>query len=175
MFLVEHPLIALIISLAILVFFKILFGLSNFLEKLDFSKKKSKDNKKEEKIDSAKTKSEEKPQEKVESKTTASGNQKSIDSSNYLYDRFVVTPTNDDPKTCVDKISDAFLTPKDEKSIKDKKVEIHVEPVDLQKEKSSRVYEILQKYEDKQKLIEEFSNMPKEMKILLIENIINKM
>ena len=73
----------------------------------------------EEQIDSAKTQSEEKPQEKVESKTTASGNQKSIDSSNYLYDRFVVTPTNDDPKTCVDKISDAFLTPKDEKSIKD--------------------------------------------------------
>ena len=67
------------------------------------------------------------------------------------------------------------MTPKDEKSIKDKKVEIHVEPVDLQKEKSSRVYEILQKYEDKQKLLEEFSNMPKEMKILLIENIINKM
>lgn len=175
MFLVEHPLTALIISLAILLFFKILFGLSNFLEKLDFSKKKPKNSKKEEKIEPAKTKSEEKAQEKVESKTTVSGNQKSIDSSNYLYDRFVVTPTNDDPKTCVDKISDAFLTPKDEKIIKDKKVEIHVEPVDLQKEKTSRVYEILQKYEDKQKLIEEFSNMSKEMKILLIENIINKM
>ena len=43
MFLVEHPLIALIISLGILLFFKILFGLSNLLEKLQLSKKKSKD------------------------------------------------------------------------------------------------------------------------------------
>lgn len=176
MFLVEHPLIALIISLGILLFFKILFGLSNLLEKLQLSKKKSKDNKKEEKIEPAKVDKDEKSQQDaVAVQKSDGGNQKNAVESNYLYDRFVVTPTIDDPKTCDDKISDAFLSPKDAKNIKDKKVDIRVEPVDLQKEKSSRVYEILQKYEDKQKLLEEFSNMPKEMKILLIENIISKM
>lgn len=175
MFLVEHPLTALIISLGILMFFKSLFALSNILEKMNANKKKSKDNKKEEKSESVKTASDEKQQEKVEAKTSSSGGQKNSGETNYLYDRFVVSPTIDDPKTCADKISDAFLSPADAKNIKDKKVDIRVEPVDLQKEKSSRVYEILQKYEDKQKLIEEFSSMPKEMKILLIENIISKL
>lgn len=169
-FIIEQPLIALIIALGVLIFFKLLFRISNYLEKLSASKKKSdakKDVKAEEKAVTTQSTKDEK------SKTDTSV--KSSNGDNYLYDRFVVTPTRDDSYRNEDSICNAFLEDKEAKDIREKKLDIHVEPLDVEKEKSKKVREILLKYEDKDKLLEDFSNMPREMKLLILENIMKRM
>lgn len=174
-FIIEHPVIALIISLAVLAFFKILFAIGNYLENLGTSSKKS-DTKKDEKTVKKQVEDEKPKEENVkEEKIKPIENTKNIGSDNYLYDRFVLTPTSDDINRNEDKICHAFLEDKEAKNIRDKKLDIHVEPLDIEKEKSKRVKEILLKYEDKEKLLDDFSNMPREMKLLILENIIKNM
>lgn len=175
-FIVEHPLIALIITLGVLIFFKLLFAISNFLENLGNSKKSNApkesktDTKKEEKATSKIT--EENPKEE---KIKPICSVKTSSADNYLYDRFVVSPTKDDSRRNEDKICNAFLEDNEAKNIRDKKLDIRVEPLDIEKEKSKKVKEILLKYEDKEKLLDDFSNMPREMKLLILENIMKNM
>lgn len=176
MFIIEHPVTALIIALGVLLAFKIIFAISNALEKFLSSKKKTapaKADKKptEEKKEPIKN-SEEKSKETQE-KGVSSTPKATTSNDNYLYDRFVVSPTRDDETKSCDKICNAFLEDKEADNIKNKKLEIKVEPIE--EEKSKRIYEILSRYEDKDKLLDDFSNMPREMKLLILENILKKM
>lgn len=174
MFIIEHPLKALFIALGALIFFKVLFAIANFLENLG-GKKKS-EPKKETKKEPAKE--EVKPVTKEtsdSSKNSAVATTIKSNYDNYLYDRFVVTPTIEDLQKNDAKISEVFLRDKEAKEIKDKKLDIHVEPLDVEKRKSARVYEILQKYESKDKLLDDFESMPREMKLLILENIMKNM
>lgn len=176
MFIVEHPVTALIIALGVLLAFKIIFAISNALEKYISSKKKSEpvkaDKKPTEDKKEAVKSSEEKPKETQE-KSVSSTQKTTSSNENYLYDRFVVSPTRDDETKSCDKICSAFLEDKEAVDIKNKKLEIKVEPIE--EEKSKRVYEILSRYEDKDKLLDDFSSMPREMKLLILENILKKM
>lgn len=169
-FIIEHPLIALIIALGVLIFFKLLFRISNFLEKHNTSKKKN-DAKKADKAEATSVDTQSPKDDKLKPDTSI----KTSNGENYLYDRFVVTPTTDDSYRNEDSICNAFLEDKEAKDIREKKINIHVEPLDIEKEKSNKVREILLKYEDKDKLLEDFSNMPREMKLLILENIMKRM
>lgn len=170
MFIVEHPVTALIIALLVLLSLKIIFGLSNLIEK---HKSKSKSDKKEE-VKKEDNKSSDESKTKTEGKSSESKG--TYGNENYLYDRFVISPTNDDSNRNCDKICNAFLNEKEANDIRDKKLDIHVEPLDIEKQKTKKVYEILQKYDDdKEKLLDDFSNMPREMKLLILENIMKNM
>lgn len=172
MFILENPVVALIIALGVLAFFKILFYLLNYLEK---TKVKSKSEKKEQPQASSDEKKDtnEKNNEKNSDKSVSSSIKSSGD--NYLYDRFVTSPTTDDLCANKNKISTSFLADDEAKEIIEKKVDIKVEAVDIEKKKSQRIYEILNKYEDRDKLLDDFNSMPREMKLLILENIIKKM
>lgn len=183
MFIIEKPLQALIIALGVLLFFKILFFIANFLENLGGGKSKSKSaEKKEVKKEEIKTqKIEDSTAKNIASAKEVSNEKKDTKSSskgtldNYLYDRFVVEPTKEDKIFCENKINDAFLTQNDVDAIKQKKVKIRVTPVDVELEKSKRIEEILSTAETRQKLLDEFSSMSKEMKLMMLENIIKRM
>ncbi len=174
MFILEHPLKALFIALGALIFFKVLFAVANYLENLGGKKKP--EPKKETKKEPAKEEAKPAPKEPAEppkNNTVTTTIKSNYD--NYLYDRFVVSPTGEDLQKNDAKISEAFLRDKEAKEIKDKKLDIHVEPLDVEKRKSARVYEILQKYENKDKLLDDFESMPREMKLLILENIMKNM
>lgn len=176
MFIVEHPVFSMIVALAVLAFFKILFWIGDFLSNLGNSKKsspaKKEDKKEEKKEDKAPAKTDNVTEKEIPKVNNAT---KADTSSNYLYDRFVVTPTNDDKNNCYQKINDAFIEVKQADAIKNNKVKIKVEPANLEIEKNKRIQEILSNAESRQKLLDEFSAMPKEMKIMMIENLIKKM
>lgn len=175
---VDHPVRAIIVVLGVIAFFKIIFWLGDFLTNLGNSKKSSAPAKKEEKKEEKPPVKTEKPIEKEttsKSISSANSNVKSDTNNNYLYDRFVINPTKDDKNNCYQKINDAFLENNVAEAIKNNKVKIKVEPADLNAEKNKRIQEILNNAESRQKLIEEFSAMPKEMKLLMIENLLKKM
>lgn len=97
--------------------------------------------------------------------------------TNYLYDRFVDNPTNDD--SIEDKKNNAFLSVEESDEIKNKKVEIKVKPVENLSQKEALYKKIEQmtstNAEEKEKMLEEFEALPRTTKLMLIENIIQKM
>lgn len=174
MLLLEYPLIFLYIAMGLLAFFLLLFKILNALEDAK-AKKKSTDTKKssdEKKSDSiVKDSKEEKVLEDLPGD----------DKNNYLYDRFVEHPTIED-KVEIKSISDTFITEKDLNEIKNAKTYIKVSPVqkiscgchishDTQEKKENIVSE---NRPARSKLLQEFDGLSKEMKLLLIENILKK-
>ena len=122
MLIIENPLklliIALLVMICLLLFFK-------FMDLLDAKKKKAA-SKKDKKDDSAKeTKEEKQPIAKDEEPVYDPKT-----STNYLYDRFVMCPTTDDAMVCENKICDSFLSEDKYKQIRNKKVDIKVNPVE---------------------------------------------
>ena len=102
------------------------------------------------------------------------------DKNNYLYDRFVVNPTNDD---CIDlkSISDTFISDKELEKIRNEKIQIKVSPVErvtgcchVSKETKDKIENIDENRTARSKLLQEFDSLSKEMKLLLIENILKK-
>lgn len=175
MLLLENPLTFLYIALGLLAFFLILFKLLNKLEELK-SKKKSSDSKK---TNDAK-KSDETPKEEKSEKVLE--DLPGDDKNNYLYDRFVVNPTNDD-NIEIKTISDTFITEKDLNTIKNSKVYIKVSPVQkvncgchISTTTHQKIENIISENKSaRSKLLKEFDGLSKEMKLLLIENIMKKM
>ena len=100
-------------------------------------------------------------------------------STNYLYDRFVDNPTADDRIECDNRRRDIFLSDEENESIKNKKVEIKVKPVETLSEKEILYKKIEEMTNEnavnREKLLEEFESLPKNTKLMLIENIIQKM
>lgn len=175
MLLLEYPLTCLYIALGLLAFFLILFKLANKLEEM-VGKSKPKE-KKEDKKEPLKEKEVTKDSEQ---KSKVLEDLPGDDKNNYLYDRFVVNPTIED-NIKVKSISDTFITERDLKEIKEKKTYIRVSPVQKiscgccvpDEEKSTLENVIKENKSSKSKLLKEFNSLSKEMKILLIENILD--
>jgi len=182
MLIFEDPLKLLYIALGILLFFLTIFKISDFFGSLKVKEKSKKNSQKEEtsKSEDKKSESSESKNESVVEKTASED--VAFDSknmTNYLYDRFVTNPTIDDSLRDTSKLSEAFLTDESYTEIRDKKVEIKVEPINSTNSYRENVYKKIQELtnnnrSEKERMLEEFNNLPKEMKLLLIENIIQK-
>jgi len=175
MLIVEYPLTFLYIALGILAFFLILFKINTYLESKDIKAKK--------------TKSENKSNDnKVQENTSSENLDAKVledlpgdDKNNYLYDRFVEHPTCED-HVHIKSISDTFITEKDLEDIKNSKTYIRVSPVQkvncachLSSDTQEKISQIIDNNRTaRSKLLEEFDGLSKEMKLLLIENIMNK-
>lgn len=160
---IENPMLFLFIALGLLIFFLTLFKYLNKAES-----KKSKTEKKDSKTESV---------TKEEKKDSSND----VVYSNYLYDRFVSNPTKEDQVEYDSSISSAFLTEDEYQSIRNNKVEIKVK--DTSSESALTEKELLYKKIEsmttentatKEKLLEEFNSLSREMKLLLIENIMQQ-
>jgi hypothetical protein len=101
--------------------------------------------------------------------------------NNYLYDRFVTKPTMDDYMG-EKKISESFLSEKEVDNIRNSNVSIRVkdvEKVSSISDKASlhnRIREMTaSNLENRERLLKEFEGLSKEMKLLIIDNIIQRM
>lgn len=98
--------------------------------------------------------------------------------NNYLYDRFVDNPTSDD-FVMEKKISDAFMSDKDLNAVQNYSANIKVNNVEHLDKKASLHQRISQmtsrNYDTRERLLQEFEGLSKEMKLLIIDNIIQKM
>ena len=111
----------------------------------------------------------------------ASGTVEYYPSQNYLYDRFVLSPTSDDNVQI--KQNTSFIDEDEANRLRDEKLKIKVNDVvdisskDLKKNSLySRISEMAnENLQVKEKLLDEFEQLPREMKLLLISNIIQKM
>jgi len=98
---------------------------------------------------------------------------------NYLHDRFAVTPTRED-YVQEKRISDSFMSDDELDSIRNRDVKIRVNDVDSNigtKESLHRRISQMTSHnkETREKLLDEFEGLSREMKLLIIENIIQKM
>lgn len=98
--------------------------------------------------------------------------------NNYLYDRFVERPTKED-YVKENKISQAFMSEKEFDSVRNNDIKIRVKDNEFQSEKNKLYNRISQmtssNLETRERLLKEFEGLSKEMKLLLIDNIIQKM
>lgn len=97
--------------------------------------------------------------------------------TNYLYDRFVSNPSKEDVSERKS-ISDAFITNEEQNSIKNYNVKIDVKDneEDSKKVLYNRINQMTSSnMETRERLLKEFEGLSKEMKLLLIDNIIQKM
>ena len=189
MYLIENPLTCLYLALGILIFFLILFKIGNLLEEYIAKKpakapKKKDSNEKTSKVTESKekdTKKEPVEEKKVAEEKAASKVLEDLpgdDKNNYLYDRFVLHPTRDD-HIPIQSISDTFITEKDLEEIRNSKTYIRVSPVQklncgchISYDTQDKIESIINENRSaRSKLLREFDGLSKEMKLLIIENI----
>lgn len=186
-----------LVVLFILALFLVLFKFGNWMEERPVKEPKKKKEKvkkeivKEIKESSADISITSKSKDSVDIKVDSSAASSSVasvssnveyyPSQNYLYDRFVITPTSDD--NVQTKKNTSFIDEDEANRLRDEKLKIKVNDVvdisskDLKKNSLySRISEMAnENLQTKEKLLEEFEQLPKEMKLLLISNIIQKM
>ena len=121
MLIIENPLRLLIIALGIMICLLLFFKFMDFTDKIKSKAKGSK------KAESSEKKSEDKKSEEVLEEDIPFD---SNNMTNYLYDRFVLSPTTDDAICYKANISDSFLTEEKYSEIRNKKVKIEVKPVE---------------------------------------------
>lgn len=177
MSIIEYPMIWLIGALILMAFMLLLFKVLNYLEDKK-NKSKEKSEKKEDKSvkEDNKSKDSKITSEKIVDDETVKSNY-----FNYLYDRFVESPTGEDIIQ-IKSISDTFISKEECDRIKNNKVHIEITPVkclhdDCNEHNSVRntIENIIAENKTtKSKLLEEFDGLSREMKLLLIENIMNK-
>lgn len=117
----------------------------------------------------------------VGNKSIAS-NIKTANCPNYLYDRFVVSPTLDD-EVGENGSFDGFLTDEEANEIKGRTVKVDVkdvEDISSNNSQKDKLYKKIQQMasenvENREQMLAEFEKLPKSMKLLLIENIMQKM
>ena len=171
MFILDNPLMYFIFSLVLLALLMIFFKILNYLETKPKTKPKEKKfNEKTSKIKEEKQEDvkEEKQEEIITNKDIV------YSGENYLYDRFVTNPTEDD---CVNTnlySNNPFITEEEYTEIRNKKVKIQVKELKNEELSSKLDRAINHNSKEKEKLLNEFNNLSKQMKLLLIENIINK-
>ncbi len=172
---IDNPLQFLIPIWIAIMIFSLLFKFNNWIDGRPV-KKESKPEKKEETI---------KKVEKAADDSLAISREKTepikqdiVVNTNYLYDRFVDNPTQEDCRE-VERRKDIFLSEEENDSIKNRKVEIKVKPVEelSEKELLYRRIEAMtnENAVNREKLLEEFDALPRNTKLMLIENIIQKM
>ena len=174
----------LLFSLFALALFLLMFRFMSWFERLKPKEKKVKEKKVksqetikaitvEEELDSSKLVNNDKIKE--DSQKVIVVDKKEV--GNYLYDRFVESPSKEDSPQ-VKKTFNNFLTDEEFKNIRDNKVEIHVKQVETLSGDSRRNYlynrieeMATQNIDRKEKLLQEFDKLPREIKLMLIENI----
>ena len=187
MFIIENPIISLIIALCILIFFKLLFKILNFLENLNLQKKSkqkqqssktketkdltNKTNIEKESISNSLNKDSEKETKKDNLLNAKNSN---IELENYLYDRFVSKPTNIDNLRTDTNYRDAFLKKNVVEAVIDRKNFENKNTIN-KSDVEKNIDKLSDLKNEKQKVIEEFNSMSKEMKLLIIENILQKL
>ena len=194
---ISNPIELLVYVLLALAFFMILFRISNWLESYQPKERKKKEKKKVEKVVEVKeTKIEIDKTTEVKKDVEKVAETKELKSdyvpmpivtdmkpaSNYLYDRFVVSPSKEDVNA-TNAISESFISENELKEIRDRQVKIRVKNVEDISEISSDKQALYKKIQEmasenvdaKERLLREFESLPREMKLLLIENIMQKM
>lgn len=157
---IENPLQTLVYTLLFLILILIFFKVAEFLGKLQ---KKNKETKKEvAKKDDITQKEEKEPTP--------------FSDTNYLYDRFVINPTIED--NIEKNKSKTFLDEEDYQNIRNRKIEIKVKEVEDLEVKNNALHTKIQQMtnenrETKERLLSEYESLSREMKLLLIENIMN--
>ena len=161
----ENPLKYLIILLIILAILLLFFKVVDYINSKNPST--SKKEKEPEKV--------EKKEEIVPDKEESSV----VDSSNYLFDRFVLSPSKED--NLIDDNNQIFLSDKDYEDIKNRQIDIMVQEDDYLSGNNDKqsLYNKIEKManeniEHKEKLLKEYEGLSREMKLLLIENIMSK-
>ncbi|MBE5738458.1 MAG: hypothetical protein E7354_01845 [Clostridiales bacterium] len=177
---IEDPLKYLVPIWIALIILVLLFKFNNWVDSKPAKKEtKSKSNKEEtiKKVDQASEDSlalKKKEEAKVEEPVPDI-----VVNTNYLYDRFVDNPTVDDNYDCDNKRKDIFLSDEESESIKNKKIQIKVQPVEELSEKELLYKKIeamtSENMTAREKLLEEFDALPRNTKLMLIENIIQRM
>ncbi|MBE5758111.1 MAG: hypothetical protein E7345_04215 [Clostridiales bacterium] len=173
MIITEYPLFFLIVALGLLILLLIFFKLNEFF--IAKKQKKVEKNKGKPSAEKEKTASEEKKTNVTQDDKT-SKNENSITNTkcngyNYLHDRFVDNPTSDDIVE-KDKLSSMFLSEDDYLKIKNEEIHIEVKSSDSIEDKLANA--VKTNKAEREKLLDEFNNLSREMKLLLIENILKK-
>ena len=174
----ENPLKYIIPILITLIFFLLLFRFNNWVDERKVSDKKTKsepakaDTKDKKELVNLK---EEKEEEKIKDDIIVVNT-----NSNYLYDRFVENPTRDDVVETKDDVNSAFLSEEDARKIRFKQTKIRVGDVKVHSNEKELLYNKIEAMKNenlalKEKLLKEFNSLSKEMKLMLIENIIQNM
>lgn len=189
---IDHPVQSIMTAVGILVFFRVLFWFANQLENANLgSKSNSKKIEKEktvvkdikevkEKVSSDTTKllsEKEKKDDKniqVSPDGTNASNNQSGKVSNYLYDRYVESPSAEDHFPYSSKMHDAFLSDSEIEAIQKRKIKIRVK--ENEEKSNNSVYKRLEELshenvDEREKLLNEFEHLPREMKLLIIKNI----
>lgn len=159
-----------------IIFFLTLFKFNNWFDSLPSKKKDSKPSKEEvKKVDKV-------ADDSVAITRSQSSNPVPdiVVKKNYLYDRFVDNPTSEDNISDTRGDKKIFLTDEENKAIRNNKVEIRVKnSTDNMSQKEllhNKIQEMTNENNtNKEKLLKEFEGLSKDMKLLLIENIISKM
>ncbi len=186
---IEHPMFCILSAVGMLIFFLVLFKIGNWLEKVDWSgQSKSKESSKKEttikevkeKVASSDTSKivgdiKEKSSDDKESKSNAESS-KNGPLNNYLYDRYVETPCREDHFPYSSKANDAFLTDGEIDAIQKRKIKIRVK--ENEEKSNNAVYKKLQEAsvkeeKDREKILAEFNQLPRSMKLMIIQNILN--
>lgn len=170
MAIVEHPLRFLILALCLLLVLLIFFKLADFLrDRLEKNKKKESKpvEKKEEKASDVKKSDDTLKQ--TEQKISPEHINTTSNGFNYLHDRFVENPTDDDV-VVNSNYSSVFLTDDEYDKIRNEKIEIKVKEDGSLNGKVDAI--IKGNNSEKERLLSEFNKLSKEMKLLIIENIL---
>lgn len=170
---IEDPLKYLILAICVLIFLKLFFKITDF-----FANKKAKAKNKKEVVKETKA-SEPVKEDKLKEIKEEVKKQEITNYSNYLYDRFVDNPSAEDEEDTSSIISEAFITDQEFEDIKNRTTTIKVNDVEDINSNKNDVYSKIQalaneNQENKEKLLEEFNSLSKEMKLLLIENILQR-
>lgn len=173
----------------IMIGFLVLFRLNNWVDdrKVSDKKKPSKNDNTIKKIDKVDSSASNivtlKPEiEKNDSKPSIDGESViSTPYTNYLHDRFVTSPTKEDDVYFNPNISSAFLSEDEIEKIRNTKVRIRVKEDDKGNQDNPKevLYNKIEKMTNenvatKEKILKEFESLSREMKLLLIENIMQR-
>ena len=172
---IENPLKYLILAVCVLFFLKLIFKITDLLSNKKIKTKKKKEPVKKETKASEPVKEDKSKELKEEVKK-----QEITNYSNYLYDRFVDNPSIEDECDSANIISEAFITDQEFEDIKNRTTTIKVNDVEDINATRNDLYSKIQamtneNQENKERLLNEFNGLSKEMKLLLIENIMQRM
>lgn len=173
---INNPLRFLIPIFMLIIILLILFKFNNWVDERKIKEKKPKE-KKAEPV-KAEVKLEEKAPVKAENIEEKTKEIVVVTDTNYLFDRFVTSPTSEDVIKDNSTQNSTFISDDELNEIKNRRTDIQVGEVQLsEKELLYKKIEAMknENLELKTKILSEFNSLSKEMKLMLLENLIQHM
>ena len=173
---INNPLRFLIPIFMLIIILLILFKFNNWVDERKIKEKKPKE-KKAEPV-KAEVKLEEKDPVKAENIEEKTKEIVVVTDTNYLFDRFVTSPTSEDNIQDNSTQNSTFISDDELNEIKNRRTDIQVGEVQLSgKELLYKKIEAMknENLELKTKILSEFNSLSKEMKLMLLENLIQHM